>query len=87
MELSQPLSSITLFDSTSSLSGNEEIGLRLKASVNFNEIKGDVLRMKVGISPVSYENALLNIKKELLGWDFNATVKSADEKWNKDLNQ
>ncbi len=87
MELSQPLSSITLFDSTSSLSGNEAKGLRLKASVNFNEIKGDVLRMKVGISPVSYENALLNIKKELLGWDFNATVKSADEKWNKELNR
>ncbi|MBK7099421.1 MAG: GH92 family glycosyl hydrolase [Sphingobacteriales bacterium] len=87
MELSQPLSGISLYDSTTTLTGNDAKGLRLKAAVNFNEIKGNVLRVKVGISPVSYENALLNIKKELPGWDFNSVVKAADEKWNKELNR
>ena len=87
IQLSQPLNSLSLFDSTAALNGKEAKGKRIKASVNYNKITGNLLKIKVGISPVSYENALLNINKELPGWNFAATAKAADSKWNKELSR
>ena len=86
IELSQPVSGISLYDTTALLKNTSEAkSVRIKASLNFNNIAGNVLRMKVGISPVSSTNALDNIKKELPGWDFTGTVAKADAKWNKEL--
>lgn len=85
MQLSQPFSNISLFDSVAALQGSEAKGLRLKAAVHFGKINSNVLQIKVGISPVSYENALLNINKELPGWDFAATVAKANDQWNQEL--
>lgn len=41
--------------------------------------------VKIGLSPVSVDNAKLNMQQELPGWDFNATVAAADQAWNKEL--
>lgn len=87
VQLSQPLQSLSVFDSTASLKGNEGSGKRIKASINFKTISNDILQMKVGISPVSIDDALQNIKTELPGWDFNATAKKADAKWNNELSR
>lgn len=43
------------------------------------------LLVKVALSPVSIDNAKLNMQAELAGWDFDAAVKSADEAWNREL--
>ena len=43
------------------------------------------LLVKVALSPVSIDKAKLNMQAELAGWDFDATVKSADEAWNREL--
>jgi predicted alpha-1,2-mannosidase len=87
IKLSQPLSSLSLFDSTVVFASTEAKGVKLEASLNFNRIEKNVLQMKIGISPVSYENALLNLNTELPDWDFGATVKKANEKWNKALSK
>ena len=43
------------------------------------------LLVKVGISPVSEDNARANIAAELPSWDFRGTVAKATEAWNKEL--
>ncbi|MCD7899474.1 MAG: GH92 family glycosyl hydrolase [Bacteroides sp.] len=43
--------------------------------------------IKVALSPVSIENAKLNMAAELPGWDFKQTIVNADEAWNKELNK
>jgi len=41
--------------------------------------------LKIGISPVSEENALANISAEIPDWNFNNVVTEAQAKWNKEL--
>lgn len=41
--------------------------------------------LKVGISPVSYEGALINIQQEVPHWNFDDVKKGARSKWNKEL--
>lgn len=43
------------------------------------------LLVKVGISPVSEDNARANIAAELPSWDFRGTVAKANEAWNNEL--
>ena len=43
------------------------------------------LLVKVALSPVSIDKAKLNMQAEMSGWDFDATVKAADDAWNREL--
>ena len=43
------------------------------------------LLVKVALSPVSIDKAKLNMQAEMAGWDFGATVKAADDAWNREL--
>ena len=43
------------------------------------------LLVKVALSPVSIDKAKLNMQAEMAGWDFDATVKAADDAWNRKL--
>ena len=43
------------------------------------------LLVKVAFSPVSIDKAKLNMQAEMAGWDFDATVKAADDAWNREL--
>lgn len=45
------------------------------------------LLAKVGISPVSVENARLNLEKEIADSDFEQIMEKADELWNKQLSK
>jgi predicted alpha-1,2-mannosidase len=87
IKLSQPIKNLVLYDSTVVKSGTELSGKKLKAIVNFDAIKNEKLQIKVALSPVSSENAILNLKTELPGWDFAATVKNSDAKWEKELSK
>ncbi|WP_423146146.1 GH92 family glycosyl hydrolase [Rubrolithibacter danxiaensis] len=87
IKLSQGLSSLALYDSTAAIKGKEGRGQRMKAVLNFKNIAAGVLKLKVGLSPVSYENALSNISAETPGWDFAIVVKQAESKWNKELSK
>ncbi|ATL49098.1 sugar hydrolase [Chitinophaga caeni] len=52
-----------------------------KAVMSFDNPPKD-LQFKVGISPVSSENALANIQAEIPGWDFAKVKEDAGKKWN-----
>ena len=52
------------------------------------EVKTGVpLIIKVGISAVSIERARKNLNAESPGWDFDAVVKAADQRWEKELSK
>nr|GFD37017.1 hypothetical protein [Tanacetum cinerariifolium] len=70
----------TLGTTTPAASGN-----RLKGVVTFATKEGEVVKLKVGISPVSTTNAIANIRAELPGWNFTKTVAQADAAWNQEL--
>lgn len=53
------------------------------ATVHFDG--GTPMLVKVALSPTSVENAKKNMKAELSGWDFDATVQAANDAWNKEL--
>ena len=61
-------------------------GNKVKGIISFDKSPGQVL-LKVGLSPVSSENALANIAAEIPGWDFAATAAAAKAKWNRELSR
>ena len=80
---SKPIKTFAVYDSTANVKGTELKGEKVKGVISFTTTKGEVVYAKVGISPVSAENAMLNIKAEIPGWDFNKVVTDADAAWNK----
>ncbi len=48
---------------------------------------GVPLVVRVGLSPVSTDNALLNLREEIQTWDFDAVTASASEAWEKQLSK
>lgn len=53
--------------------------------LNFLTQEGDQILLKVALSPVSIEGAILNLETELDGWDFEKTRLLAKTQWNKEL--
>jgi len=62
------------------IKGDNDLG----AYVTYSVKKNESIMMKVGLSLVDMEGARKNLKAELdpFGWDFEAVVASAREKWN-----
>lgn len=87
IELSAPVTKTELYNGAAMLQGTQATGKEIKAALFFDAGKKSILKVKVAISPVSSENALLNLKTELPGWDFTAAVKLADAKWEKALSK
>ncbi len=90
IKLSQPLKDLVLYDSTAvkhAKGGSFLKAEKVRTFLKFNKIKGNLLKLKVGLSPVSYDNALANIQTEIPGWDFKQVVVVADQKWNRELNK
>jgi predicted alpha-1,2-mannosidase len=85
IRLSQPVTSFQFFDSTASVSGNKAKGRFVKAALYFNAASNPLMKVKVGLSAVSTENALGNINAEIPDWNFEQIREQASEKWNKAL--
>lgn len=67
-------------------------GTELKAKGVYGQALFDTkdkeeIYIKVALSPVSIENAKLNMQAELPGWDFEKTIADADKAWNGELNK
>lgn len=82
---SKPFKSINLFKNGEMQSGDVSMGDSIKAAVNFSTYEGERIQLKVGISPVSMENSMLDINTEMPGWDFNAVKNEATAAWNREL--
>ena len=76
---------LTVYNEDKPLTGKTGKGTSVKGVVDFNA--GDFVQLKVGISPVSADNALSNINAEIPDWNFSKVMKQADEKWNKELSR
>jgi predicted alpha-1,2-mannosidase len=55
-------------------------GRGLVGVFDFGELKGPLV-VKVSISPVSEDNAILNLDREMPGWDFDAAQIAARQAW------
>ncbi|MET4107472.1 GH92 family glycosyl hydrolase [Hymenobacter sp. UYP22] len=60
-------------------------GNRIKGVLTFATQAGEQVKLKVGISPVSTEGALANIRAEIPHWNFAKVVAQADAVWNREL--
>lgn len=81
---SVPIKVCDLFAKDRQLDDSAEPGEANVAVLSFAEGTGEVM-LKVGISPVSEENALANIKAEIADWDFERVAQQATTKWNQEL--
>ncbi len=82
---SKPIKNFSVYDSLMAKTGTALTGEKVKGVLTFTTAAGEKVLVKVGISPVSEENALMNIRAEIPGWNFNQAVAEADQKWNKQL--
>ncbi|HEY7791569.1 MAG TPA: GH92 family glycosyl hydrolase [Vicinamibacterales bacterium] len=60
-------------------------GRGLVGVFDFGSASTAPLLVKVAVSPVSEDNALLNLDQEVPGWDFDATRAAAREAWTRAL--
>lgn len=82
---SQPLLKARFFQADTLLGTQQGEGTKLQAILSFAVKKGKPLLIKVALSPVSEVNAAKNMAQELPGWNFEAVVKAATAKWDKEL--
>ncbi len=80
-----PMKNLTIYNEDKPISGKKGQGSSVKGLIGFEP--GDFVQLKVGISPVSADNALANIEAEIPKWDFKEIAKQADAKWNKELSR
>ncbi len=62
-------------------------GKSLKAALHVKPAAGEKILVRVGISGVSVENALANLKTEMPGYEFDVTRAAAKAKWQKELSR
>lgn len=82
-QFDQPITSFSTWNPVSVTPGTRaSYGQQAGAFVTFNTTQSHTVKIKVGISFVSVENALLNLKTENGGWDFDAVRRAAAARWN-----
>ncbi len=84
-KFSKPIAQFRVYDTTALQNGWMLKGAKVKGVATFSTKQGEVVMVKVGISPVSSANALLNINKEIPGWNFNQIALAANNLWNSQL--
>jgi predicted alpha-1,2-mannosidase len=82
--LSQPVKHFDVYTNDTLLSTVSGTALNIKGVLTFKHNPG-LVKLKVAISPVSEENALMNIAAEIPNWNFNEIMQLADDKWNQEL--
>ncbi|ARK12858.1 GH92 family glycosyl hydrolase [Fibrella sp. ES10-3-2-2] len=81
----KPIRQLALFDNQTPVAGTLVKSNRAKGVISFYTKSGENVLVKVGISPVSADNALVNIRAELPHWNFNRVASAAQAAWNKEL--
>ncbi len=86
IKTSIPIDNFTIYDDVKSVSGKKANGKALKGVITFAQ-SPKTIQLKVGISPVSADNALENIKAEIPDWNFEEIAAQANGKWNSELSK
>ncbi|SDJ05455.1 alpha-1,2-mannosidase, putative [Pedobacter sp. ok626] len=58
---------------------------QIRMYFNFDTEEAEKVKIKFAISSVSSDNALMNMKAEIPGWDFNQVKEKGQQLWNKEL--
>ena len=85
IRFSKPMRNLTIYNEGKALTGKKGQGISVKGLISISQC--EFIQLKVGISPVSSDNALANIEAEIPDWNFKSIVKQADRKWNKELSR
>lgn len=86
LEFSQPILSNQLYDGNRMYENTPVInGTELRGLFCFDKKWNKELICKVALSPVSIENARLNMATEVPGWDFEYIACAAETSWEKEL--
>jgi predicted alpha-1,2-mannosidase len=83
LKFEQPITSIKF--NSNDTNGHLQ-GTDVKAFVTV-DLKGNILRCKVGISGVSMDGAKANLDAEIPAWNFNKLKSDAKAAWNKELSK
>jgi predicted alpha-1,2-mannosidase len=65
----------------------EAAARQLRLHFDFHTTEGEKIKIKFALSSVSTEGALLNLRTEAPGWDFDAVRKAGRTAWNTELNK
>ncbi|HEY5462033.1 MAG TPA: GH92 family glycosyl hydrolase [Hanamia sp.] len=60
---------------------------QLRMYFDFNTDEGEKIKIKFALSPVSCENAMMNMHEETPSWDFDAIKNKGQQLWNQELNK
>lgn len=66
-------------------SSREVFGNDLRFLAEYATRADEQIMVKIGISPVSAENAMANLDAEISGWDFDGLVESTKSAWDAEL--
>ena len=84
---SKPMKGFCVSNGPENREGNAITAPKAYGQVLFETTDNEVIYAKVSFSPVSINNAKLNMQAEIPGWDFNQVVAKADKDWNDQLNK
>jgi predicted alpha-1,2-mannosidase len=82
---SKAIRNFAVYDNEVLANGTALKAKNVKGVLNFSTNAGEKIKVKVGISPVSIDNAMLNIKAEATTWDFDKVKNDAKVLWNHEL--
>lgn len=82
---SRPATSFAVYDGSGRLSNTKGEGKRIRGIAFFSTAKNEKIKVKVGLSPVSADNAEKNLQAEIPDWNFDAVLARAKGAWNKEL--
>ncbi|MEN7551797.1 GH92 family glycosyl hydrolase [Rapidithrix thailandica] len=85
-QFSKPFEKTQLYQGQELVEDNTTKGKSTKFIANYATSEGEQILMKVALSSASIEGARKNLEAELPKWDFDATVKQAEQTWEKALN-
>ncbi|RYY11882.1 MAG: glycoside hydrolase family 92 protein, partial [Cytophagaceae bacterium] len=85
IKTSVPVPEFAVYNEAQALGGKSGQGVAVKGVLTFPKAPGTPLLLKVGISPVSPQNALANIQAEIPAWDFAAVQRAAAQQWEREL--
>lgn len=84
---SKPMKQFILSDGNEVKEGTELQAVGVFGQALFDTKDKEEIYIKVALSPVSIENAKLNMQSELPGWNFEQVIADADKAWNEELNK
>jgi predicted alpha-1,2-mannosidase len=85
---SKPIDTFGAWKNEDAIGGEkEESGNNIGLYTTYSTQEGEKIRVKVGFSFISTDQAKQNLEKEISGWDFDRIKKNGRSAWNKALNK